>query len=354
MKFSARVPRIAVVVPCYKVSQQVLGVLAAMPKMVEAIYCVDDACPEGSGKRIEAESTDPRVKVIYHAQNKGVGGAVMTGYGAAREAGFDICVKVDGDGQMDPSLLPLLVAPILRGEADYTKGNRFFRVEDVRSMPAIRLFGNAALSFLSKLSTGYWPLFDPTNGYTAIHLAVLEVVPLEKVAERYFFETDLLFRLNIARCVVRDVPMSAIYGSEISNLKIGRVVWPFLRGHIRNFFKRIFYSYYLRDFHLASLELLLGAILLSVGAVFGVYHWWQSHETGIPATPGTVMIAALMIIVGTQLTLAAIGFDIANTPTDPVHPTLRHAADVFETPPASAALTPHRAEGSGARSGPQI
>ncbi|MGQ0673134.1 MAG: glycosyltransferase family 2 protein [Hyphomicrobium sp.] len=313
---------IAVVIPCYRVKGHVLDVIARVPAHVERIYCIDDACPDGSGKLIQAECRDGRVRVIFHEANKGVGGAVKTGYLAARADGCSIAVKVDGDGQMDPRLLPSFVRPIQLGLADYTKGNRFFRVGDTRAMPGARLFGNAILSFFSKLSTGYWNVFDPANGYTALHLAVLDLVPIQRVADRYFFESDLLFRLNIARCVVCDVPMIAIYADERSNLSIRRVAVPFLLGHARNFFKRIFYSYFLRDFHVASVQAFLGPILLVAGATFGGYHWWLAWVSGTTATAGTVMIAGLMIIVGMQLLLAALSFDIANVPSQAVHPTL--------------------------------
>lgn len=178
MTSSAQFPRIAVVIPCYRVRQHILGVIAHVPPMVERIYCVDDACPEESGKHIAAECRDPRVRVIFHDVNKGVGGAVKTGYLAARTDGCAIAIKIDGDGQMDPRLVPSFVRPIELGLADYTKGNRFFRMGDTRAMPGVRLFGNAIMSFFSKLSTGYWNVFDPANGYTAIHLSVLDLVPI--------------------------------------------------------------------------------------------------------------------------------------------------------------------------------
>lgn len=315
-------PRIAVVIPCYKVKSHVLGVIARVPAIVEKIYCVDDACPEGSGALIEAECRDSRVRVLRHGVNKGVGGAVKTGYLAARADGCDIAVKIDGDGQMDPRLVPSFVRPIELGLADYTKGNRFYRMGDTRAMPGVRLFGNAVMSFFSKLSTGYWNVFDPANGYTALHLSVLDLVPIQRVADRYFFETDLLFRLNIARCVVRDVPMIAVYGEETSNLSVHRVALPFMAGHIRNTFKRIFYSYFLRDFHVASVQTVLGPLLLLWGLAFGGYKWWHSAVTGVPTTPGAVMIVGLLIIVGVELILAALSFDIANVPSQAVHPTL--------------------------------
>ena len=325
-----RAPRIAVVIPCYRVVAHVLGVIARVPAGVSRIYCIDDACPQGSGRLIKERCRDPRVVVLTHPTNKGVGGAVKTGYLHAQADGCQIAVKIDGDGQMDPALLPAFVEPIVAGQCDYTKGNRFYRIEDVRAMPRVRLFGNAVLSFMSKLSTGYWQLFDPTNGYTALHLSVLDVLSIDKVADRYFFETDMLFRLNIARCVVRDVPMVAVYGDERSSLSIRRAVLSFFGGHVKNFGKRIFYGYFLRDFHVASVEFLLGPILLLIGAVFGGYHWWLSIEDGMAASAGTVMIPALLIIVGTQLSLAALAFDVANVPQHPLHPTIASTKDLIE------------------------
>lgn len=314
--------KIAVVIPCYRVTRHVLDVIAGVPPEVDVVICVDDACPDNSGHFIETHVSDPRVRVIRHPENQGVGGAVKTGYRAAVAAGCDIAVKVDGDGQMDPRLVLSFVYPIALGQCDYTKGNRFFRPEDVRSMPGVRFFGNAVLSFLSKISTGYWNIFDPTNGYTALHLAVLNLMPLEKVANSYFFESDLLFRLNIARCVVRDVPMRAIYADERSNLRSRSAVVPFFAGHMRNFFKRIFYSYFLRDFNVASVEIFLGPTALVTGILFAAYHWMLSVTSGISATAGTVMIPGLLIIVGLQLCLSALAFDVSNVPSQPVHPLL--------------------------------
>ena len=201
--------RVAVVIPSYKVIRHIAEVIAAIPPMVWRIYVIDDACPDGTGKFVVENVADDRVRVVYHQQNQGVGGAVMTGYQAAIADGADIIVKVDGDGQMDASLIPYFIEPILSGEADYTKGNRFYDLEEIRAMPKVRLFGNAVLSLMAKLSTGYWDLFDPTNGYTAIHADVARHLPFAKISKRYFFETDILFRLNTLRAVVVDVPMSA-------------------------------------------------------------------------------------------------------------------------------------------------
>lgn len=310
---------IAVVIPCYRVMPYVFGVIAAVPPDVSFIICVDDACPDNSGKQIEEADLDARVVVLYHEQNLGVGAAMATGYRAALERGATIVVKIDGDGQMDPQLLPAFVAPIAEGLADYTKGNRFYRPESVSGMPVRRLIGNAVLSFMSKFSTGYWNLFDPNNGYTAIHADVLRQLPLAKLSKRYFFESDLLFRLSTVRAVVLDVPMDAVYASERSNLAISRVLGSFLIGHLRNFFKRLIYSYFLRDFNVASIEWVLGPSLVLFGCIVGLINWIDSSESGITASAGTVMLSALPIIVGLQMLLSAINFDVQNVPRRAVH-----------------------------------
>jgi glycosyltransferase involved in cell wall biosynthesis len=308
---------IAVVIPSYRVSRHIHGVIARIPALVSMIFVVDDACPEGSGDLVEKEASDPRVVVIRHQVNQGVGGAVMTGYLAAVEAGASVIVKIDGDGQMAPEFIGAFVEPILRGEADYTKGNRFFDLERVREMPPVRLFGNAVLSFMAKLSTGYYDLFDPTNGYTAIHAGLIKLLPLDKISKRYFFETDMLFRLNTVGAVVVDIAMAAKYGEEVSNLKIKNILGEFLLKHIRNFFKRIFYSYYLRSVSVASLELPIGLLMLAFGVVYGATNWIESSLRGTPTPAGTVMLAALPVLMGLQLVLAFLSYDVSSVPKRP-------------------------------------
>jgi glycosyltransferase involved in cell wall biosynthesis len=310
--------KIAVIIPAYKVKCHVLGVIAEIGAEVEKIYVVDDGCPEQSGAYVLELCTDPRVVVLFNEINLGVGGAVMAGYQAALRDGMEVLVKIDGDGQMDPALLPAFVGPITAGEADYTKGNRFFDLEQVRAMPKLRLFGNACLSFMTKLSSGYWDLFDPTNGYTALHRSVALHLPFHKISRRYFFETDLLFRLNTLRAVVVDIPMCAKYGDEVSNLKISAIVGEFLGKHFKNFLKRIFYNYYLRDMSLASIELPIGLLMLLGGTVFGVIEWVNGSALGVPTTAGTVMLAALPVILGIQLILAFLGYDISKVPRRPM------------------------------------
>jgi dolichol-phosphate mannosyltransferase len=316
---NARAGRIAVVIPSFKVTRHVLGVIAAVPPEVDRIFVVDDACPEGSGKLVQSECRDPRVTVVFHERNQGVGGAVMTGYQAAIADGCLVLVKIDGDGQMDPSRIGEFVRPIVAGEADYTKGNRFFDLERIREMPRMRLVGNAILSFMTKLSSGYWDLFDPTNGYTAIHASVAHHLPFAQISSRYFFETDMLFRLNTLRAVVVDIPMDAQYGDEQSNLRIRRIVGEFLWKHVRNFGKRIFYNYYLRDMSLASVELPLGTALFGFGVTFGGWHWVQALQGGAATPIGTVMLVALTSLMGLQLILAFLANDIASVPRRAIH-----------------------------------
>ena len=314
--------KIAVVIPCFKVSRHVLGVIERIGPECDRIYVVDDCCPERSGDLVSEQCHDPRVTVIRHAQNQGVGGAVISGYLAAQRDGATIVVKIDGDGQMAPELLPFLVAPILRGTADYTKGNRFFDPEAVRAMPLVRLLGNAALSFMAKLSCGYWDSFDPTNGYTAIHAKLVAHLPWDRISRRYFFESDMLFRLNTLRAVVVDVPMEAHYADEVSSLRVSKVLPEFFAKHLRNSVKRIFYNYFLRDFSTATLSLIVGLLLLGFGLVFGSTQWLAAVRSGTASSAGTVMLAALPTLSGLQLLLAFLNYDIASTPRYPIHPSL--------------------------------
>lgn len=306
--------RIAVVIPAYRVKKHILSVIGQIGAEVDRIYVIDDKCPEETGKFVQAQVTDPRVSVQFNENNLGVGGAVMAGYRCALADGVDIVIKIDGDEQMDPALVPRVIQPIIEGHADYTKGNRFFNLAQIRKMPALRLFGNAVLSFLNKLSSGYWDIFDPTNGYTAIHTDILRELPLDKISNRYFFESDMLFRLNLQKAVVVDIPMDAKYGDEVSNLKISRVAGEFLLKHVRNFGKRIFYNYYLRDMSLASLELPLGLALFVFGTVFGVTQWMTSASNHVATPAGTVMLSALPTLMGLQLILAFLAFDIGSVP----------------------------------------
>lgn len=277
-------PSIAVIIPCYRVSDHIADVIARIGPEVSAIYCIDDACPDGAGTLVENSICDRRVTVIRHNKNKGVGGAMLTGYRRALADGHDIFVKIDGDGQMDPALIPQFAYPIQVGAADYTKGNRFFNIENSKGMPIVRLLGNGALSFLTKLSSGYWNIFDPTNGFTAIHRSAAELIVDRKIDERYFFETDMLFNLYLLRAVVQDVPMAAVYGSEKSNLSVRRIAFPFLLKNIRNSLRRFFVQYLIRDFSLATVEAIVALLLLAFGLAAGSSFWLRSYLEGREST----------------------------------------------------------------------
>ncbi|MBN8536945.1 MAG: glycosyltransferase family 2 protein [Deltaproteobacteria bacterium] len=311
--------KFAVVIPSYKVQNHILKVIQLIGNEISRIYIVDDCCPNATGEYVKKNCNDPRVVIVRHQENQGVGGAVMTGYKVAINEGMDIIIKIDGDNQMDPTLIPNFINPILCGEADYTKGNRFFNLETITNMPWTRLFGNAILSFMTKVSSGYWDLFDPTNGFTAIHRDVAKLLPFDKISRRYFFETDMLFRLNTLKAVVVDIPMEAKYDDEVSNLRISKIIGEFIFKHTRNFIKRIFYNYYLRDLSIASIELPVGLLLFSFGTCFGYSEWNNSYNTGKVASSGTVMLAAMPIILGVQLILSFFNYDTSNVPKKALH-----------------------------------
>jgi glycosyltransferase involved in cell wall biosynthesis len=307
----------AVVIPSYKVTNHILEVLAGIGPEVEKIYVIDDACPENSGEFVTKHNKDKRVQVIRHEVNLGVGGAVVTGYKAALEDQMDVVVKVDGDGQMNPALISSIARPVLEGNADYAKGNRFDSLENLFAMPKIRIFGNAVLSLWSKLSSGYWSVTDPTNGYTAIHRKALEAISLDKLRKSYFFESDLLFRLSIVNAVVMDVPMVSVYGEEKSHLRIRKVLLEFPWRHTVNLLKRVFYKYYLREWSVASFELPLGFGLTIFGAWFGLARYFEASSIGQATTAGQVTLSAVALILGVQLLLSFLSYDVQSEPRVP-------------------------------------
>ena len=306
---------VAVILPCYRETSHILSVINKIGPEVLAIYVVDDACPDLTGAFVQDYCIDKRVRVIMQHANSGVGGAMVTGYQQALKDGHDILVKIDGDGQMNPNMILKLITPILEKKADYAKGNRFHKIESVMVMPKFRIFGNVCLSFLSKLSSGYWSVFDPTNGFTALNRTAAERLPFESIAKGYFFESDILFRLGMIRAVVADVPMEAVYGSEVSGISIPKIIPEFIAKHFLNTCKRIYFNYFLRDFGLTSFQFLFGNILLWFGVIFGIIQWYESEISGIPATAGTVVLAALPIILGSQFMISFFNSDIKNVPT---------------------------------------
>ena len=308
---------IYVIIPMYRVEAQIQSVICAIPDWVEGIIAVDDASPDDSARKA-LESGDPRVTLVRHAVNRGVGGAMLTGYNRAIELGATLLVKVDGDGQMSPEFLPDIVRPILLGQADYAKGNRFVLYDGLLSMPPIRRLGNLGLSFLTKIASGYWNIFDPTNGYTAIAGPAFRRIHQKQIHWRYFFESSMLIELNLQRAVVVDVSLPACYEQETSSLSIWKTLLQFPPLLWRGLVHRVWLQYYVMDFSLGSLYLVLGTLMVLWGLIWGLVKWVESIMTGIPATTGTVMLAAIPFILGAQLLLQAIGYDMQNVPRIPI------------------------------------
>jgi dolichol-phosphate mannosyltransferase len=311
-----------VVLPAYRTQKHILGVLEKIPRSITHVIVVDDCCPDGTGNHVIQNCKDPRVTVLFHTKNQGVGGATITGFQHALSIGADIVIKIDSDGQMNPKLIPRFVELIATGECDYAKGNRFFSLEYLWCMPPVRKFGNAMLSFVTKLSSGYWDIMDPTNGFIAIHAKVLALIPMEKVEKRFLFETDMLFRLNIIRALVRDVPMESHYGEEESNIRIISAIPEFMLANVRRFLKRLFYNYLLRDFNIATVHGMAGCVFTLFGVIFGAVEWYIYGKVQIPAPTGIIIISVLPIIIGTQLLLAAINYDMAQVPKKVLHKSL--------------------------------
>ncbi|HKY63400.1 MAG TPA: glycosyltransferase family 2 protein [bacterium] len=305
--------RIAVVVPAHNEERHIAEVLRTMPEYVDHILVVDDASADRTSAAA-AEVQDPRVEVLRNTRNLGVGGSVLRGYERAIELDADIAVKMDGDGQMDPDFLSELLDPLLGGEVKYTKGNRFLAGEALQAMPTHRLWGNIGLTFFNKLASGYWNVFDPQNGYTAINVRTLTGLDRSKIHSGYFFENDMLVHLNLLHSRVIDVAIPARYGDEKSDLnpfKVG-LSFPFLL--LRRFFYRIYQKYVLRDFSPIALFLGLGGLLFLWGTFLGFYLWIKAIYTAVPSPTGTIMLSLLPLILGFQLLLQAIVLDIQETP----------------------------------------
>jgi len=303
----------AVIIPCYKVSRHIEKVIKSIPAKIGHIIVVDDACTDNSGK-IAAKIKRKNLHIIYREKNRGVGAAMVTGFEKALQLKLDIVVKIDGDGQMDTSQIDEFINPIANNKADYVKGNRFESIESIRKMPIIRLFGNSLLSFAVKLASGYWNIFDPTNGYTAIRTDTLKKLNLKKIPKGYFYESGMLIRLNIINAVVKDVNLPAIYADENSSLKISRVLMQFPFKLFFGLTKRIILKYFIYNFNMASVYLLIGFPVFMISVMAGIYIWLDSIQTGNAKSAGTIMLIALPIILSFQMLLQALHIDISSVP----------------------------------------
>ena len=314
---------IAAVVPAYRVEKQIESVLRSVPPYVRHIIVIDDASPDSTGRLIASRAAqDGRITLIQHTANQGVGGAMISGFKKALELGAAVVVKIDGDGQMDPARIDGLIEPLIHGRADYVKGNRFRDFASLREMPVIRRLGNMALGFIAKAATGYWNLFDPTNGFFAIRADALSLLPLDRIDRTYFFETSMLAHLYLIGAVVRDVPMHARYQGEVSSLMIHRVVVEFPFKLIVTFARRLVLRNFIYDFSMASVYLLAGLPLLLFGMLFGSLKWYTYAVRDVPAPTGTVMLPTLCVLLGIQFLLSAIEIDLRSVPTEPLSPPL--------------------------------
>lgn len=310
--------KVAAVVPAYKEETMIATVIRTMPDFVDHIVIVDDESPDGTSDMVR-EVNDPRVKLIRHTANQGVGGAIITGHRAAMELGSDVNVVMAGDAQMDPAYLPILLDQVTEQGYGFAKANRFFSPESFSGMPQHRVFGNIVLSFLTKLASGYWHLFDPQNGYTAVRTEALKRVPLDRVAKRYSFENDLLIHLNILQISAIDVAIPAVYGEEVSSIKLHRVIPELLNLLTAGFWRRIWYRYVLWSFSPIALLLVLGLLLSFFGLVVAVWVCFQILGSVI-ATAATVMLAAVPLMLGAQMLLSALQLDIQASPSLPSYP----------------------------------
>lgn len=309
--------RVAAVVPAYNEAKMISAVIDTMPDYVDHIVIVDDCSPDDTSK-VVARSSDPRVTLIRHEVNKGVGGSIVTGHRKAIELGAEVDVIMAGDAQMDPEYLPSLLEKVTNEGYGFAKANRFFAPESFSGMPRHRIFGNIVLSFMTKLTSGYWHLFDPQNGYTAIRTEVLRRLPLGNISERYSFENDLLIHLNILQVPAVDVPVPAMYGEETSTMRLSRVVPELLQLLTRGFWRRIWYRYVLWSFSPIALLLIGGLMFFAFGLAVGIWVCFQIIGS-VVATAATVMLAALPLMIGTQMLISALQLDIQASPSTPTY-----------------------------------
>jgi glycosyltransferase involved in cell wall biosynthesis len=304
---------VVVVVPAYNVASHIMQVLKTIPDFVDKIDVVDDCGSDGTS-RILAQMSDPRVTIVKHETNQGVGGAMVTGFKRALKDGAQIIVKMDGDGQMDPTYVSALLDPLVEDGYSYAKGNRFLDNTRLKEMPTHRLIGNYGLTFLTKLASGYWHVFDPQNGFVAVKAEALRWIDLDHLAKRYFFENDMLVHLNIFGFRVKDVPIPARYGDEKSSMSIFEVLVTFPIYLWRRFWYRIYQKDVLRDFSPVALFWIFGLLLFSWGFAFGAYTWTKSTLLKQFASTGTVMLSVLPLVLGFELILQAIILEIKESP----------------------------------------
>ena len=301
---------IAVAIPCYKVEQHLQQVVAGLPDFVDSILLVDDCSPDGTSVLIDRMAAeDKRITALHHQVNRGVGGAMKTAFQKAMEQGMDAVVKLDGDGQMDTAF----IAPLAEAleESEFAKGNRLFNRKELRRMPMLRRMGNMGIGFMVKAASGYWSVSDPVNGFFAIRTQTLRQMDLQRVADRFFFESSMLIEMHYTGARIKEVTMPAIYADEKSNLSISKTLLSFPPKLIAAWLRRLHLSYFVYDFNICSLYLLAGIPLFLFGLIFGLCEWIHYACLGLGAPTGTIMVAVLTFILGFQMLLSAAQYDIS-------------------------------------------
>ena len=306
---------ITIIIPCYNVSRHIEEVVHNLPGEVNWIIAVNDCSKDDTAKVLQKlQLENKKVIIVTHEANQGVGGAMITGFKKSLELDSDITIKMDGDNQMDSSGIPELIKPLIENMADYTKGNRFRDFKALKKMPVIRRIGNLGLSFFIKAASGYWNIFDPNNGFVAISKEMLKSISFRRIHKRYFFESSMLIELYYTNAVIQEIPMKAKYGDEVSHLSLTRTLFGFPPKLLKAFVRRIILKYFLYDFNIASVYILFGLPFFLLGAVYGIANFIKYASTHTAAPTGTVVIPTLLIILGFQLLLSAISYDITNYP----------------------------------------
>ena len=306
---------IGVIIPYYNAAKHIENVVNKLPSFISKIIIVDDCGKEPIPETLVTQSkTSDRIVIVKNEKNLGVGGATKHGFEKTIELELEYVIKVDADDQMDSSHIPDLLKPLIENKAEYAKGNRFKDFRALKQMPFVRKVGNLGLSFLTKVASGYWNNFDPTNGFFAIKVELLKQLDFKNIHRDYYFESSLIAELYFQDVRIKDVPMPANYGDEKSSMKVWQIPFIFIPKLTKTFLKRIFKSYFIYDFNIASVYLLFGFPMFLFGFVYGIYNWIHYASLGEFTPTGTIMLITVSLILGFQLLLQAIQYDILKAP----------------------------------------
>ncbi len=301
--------KIGVVIPCFMGGDITLKLVEDLKIFADLIVLVDDKCPLRTGKKIKKKFNEPKIEIIFNQENLGVGGATKIGFDFLLKEGCEIIIKMDADYQMDPKNIPKLINPIIKKECDSTKGNRFTNAESLLKMPRVRLIGNTFLSYLSKLSTGYWEIFDPTNGFIAFNSYALKRINYSKTDNRYFFETDILFRCSLENININNVSIDSEYNNHFSSLQPVKEIIPFFIKNLKLLFKRIIYQYFLFDFNVGSVNLILSLLFGLTSLFYLIFLLLKTNITNIYTSAAEASFFSIVSVISMQFFLSFIFYD---------------------------------------------